>query len=136
MTEITDFDSALVALEPHACGKYVYCAGEGLPEDVTPFALIWEAEGLTALIPYEQAQRHGIKYRHAILARISLGINSSVKLSGLTATVARHLASAMIPCNLIGGMHHDHLFVPATRAKEAMKHLADLSAQARGWVDN
>lgn len=134
MEEITDFDTALVSLNPKTGGKYVYCDATYLPNDIEPFALIVEAEGPCALIPLEQARAHNLKYSHEILTRISLGITTSVKLSGITGTVARHLASSLIPCNVISGMRHDHLFVPSHRADDAMTYLQDLSQQARGWL--
>lgn len=136
MTNIHDFDSALAQLEPTVRGTYVYCDAEGLPDIVTPFATIAEGEGPCALIPLEQARELEISYSHEPLSRISLGVALSVKLQGLTATVAQNLAAAQIPCNVISGMRHDHLFVPKRRAHDAMDTLNRLSEQARGWASS
>ncbi|MBD3689262.1 hypothetical protein H8R18_06920 [Nanchangia anserum] len=136
MENIVDFDSALARLEPAVRGTYVYCDAEGLSADIVPFAVIAEAEGTCALIPLEQAREHDVAYSHEPLSRISLGINLSVKLQGLTGTVAQNLAAAQIPCNVISGMRHDHLFVPKHRAHDAMATLDRLSRQARGWAQS
>ncbi len=129
-----DFDSALAQLDPQVCGTYVYCDAQDLPDDVTPFAWIREDEGPCALIPLEQARAHEIEYSHDVLSRISLGVKMAISLQGLTGTVAQNLAAAQIPCNVISGMRHDHLFVPARRAHDAMATLSRLSEQARGWA--
>lgn len=134
MTDILDFDSALAQLEPTVRGTYVYCAADDLPGEVTPFAIIAESEGICALVPLEQALELKLDYSHEPLSRISLGVNLSVKLQGLTASVAQNLAAAQIPCNIISGMRHDHLFVPRRRAHDAMAALNRLSEQARGWA--
>ncbi|MDO4613158.1 MAG: hypothetical protein Q4B10_03760 [Actinomycetaceae bacterium] len=134
MTEILDFDSALAALEPATCGVYVYCNGADVPPEVTPFAIINESEGPCALIPAEDAKRHNISYSHEPLTRISLGVSSAVYLHGLTGAVAQNLAAAQIPCNVISGMRHDHLFVTKRHSREAMSHLRRLAKQAQGWA--
>ena len=45
---------------------------------------------------------------------------------GLTAVVARTLAAESISANVIAGYHHDHVFVPAERADDALELLAQL----------
>lgn len=48
---------------------------------------------------------------------------------GLTAAVATALADDGIACNVVAGYHHDHLFVPAARAADAMESLVRLAAR-------
>ena len=49
---------------------------------------------------------------------------------GLTAAVSTALAGAAISCNVLAGFHHDHLFVPADRADEALDVLLALTTGA------
>nr|NIP18780.1 ACT domain-containing protein [Xanthomonadales bacterium]NIX13566.1 ACT domain-containing protein [Xanthomonadales bacterium] len=46
---------------------------------------------------------------------------------GLTARIAGALADAGISANLVAGVHHDHVFIPADRAGEALALLESMS---------
>jgi len=50
---------------------------------------------------------------------------------GFIATLAGRLADADIPCNVVAGYHHDHLFVPTRHSQQALKVLASISAPPR-----
>jgi uncharacterized protein len=45
---------------------------------------------------------------------------------GLTVVLPRALADAGISCNVLAGLRHDHLLVPADRADEAIENLCAL----------
>ena len=53
-------------------------------------------------------------------------MTSSLEAVGLTAAVAGALAAEGISANVVAAFHHDHVFVPAGRAAEAMACLARL----------
>ena len=72
-----------------------------------------------------QADRLGLPYGY-VAARITLTIGSDLAAVGLTAEVSRVLAAAGISCNVIAGLHHDHLFVDAARGSEALRLLERL----------
>jgi hypothetical protein len=55
-------------------------------------------------------------------------VHSSLEAVGLTAAVAAVLAAAGISANLVAAFHHDHVFVPADRAGEALDRLRRLSS--------
>jgi len=59
--------------------------------------------------------------------RITLTIHSGLAAVGLMAAVSTALAQAGIGCNPVAGYCHDHLFVPADRAQDAMAVLARLT---------
>lgn len=82
-----------------------------------------EAEGVSAIVPAELAGDA------PVFARIVLTVHSDLEGIGLTAAVSTALAGAGIACNFVAALHHDHLFVPADRADEA---LAILQALASG----
>ena len=135
MSSYSDFDLALSKLRPHMFGKYVFLSErDGLPAGLEPFAQIKEEEGLTLIVPLEQAKAAGLDTGKKIYRRITLDCDVSLEETGLTFTVASQLASQSIPCNVLSGLHHDHLMVPAARAQEAISLLQQLSQQAQGWL--
>ena len=83
-----------------------------------------EDEGITAIVPVRAADELDIDGPD--FARISLMIHSDLEDVGLTAIVATALAEAGIACNMVAAFHHDHAFVPAARADEAMALLESL----------
>lgn len=99
---------------------YLVVDGQPLPADT--FALIREAEGLTAIVPAQGGD----------FARITLMVHSALEGVGLTAAVAGALAGAGIACNVVAGFHHDHLFVPWGRRDEALAVLEQLAAASAG----
>lgn len=82
-----------------------------------------EDEGLTAIVPVELASEAA-----PVFARIVLEVNSDLEGIGLTAAVATALSERGIACNMVAALHHDHAFVPAARAEEALSILQALSA--------
>jgi hypothetical protein len=60
-------------------------------------------------------------------AWITLRVRSALTAVGLTAAVAAALTRDGIPCNIIAGFHHDHLFVPVDQADRALAALAALA---------
>jgi uncharacterized protein len=109
--------------------QYVYALVDQLPAELLPFAVVREDEGTTIVLPRTEADRHGLGYV-AVSRRITLGVHSSLEAIGLTAAVSTALAGRGISCNVIAGVHHDHLFVPDDRAEEALEVLRKLSERA------
>jgi hypothetical protein len=85
------------------------------------FATVAEVEGLTVVAPLP-GTGGGEPW-----ARISLTVHSDLLAVGLTAAFATALGNAGISCNVIAGVHHDHLFVPWDRRFDAMAALEALS---------
>ncbi|MFT3807664.1 ACT domain-containing protein [Arenimonas sp.] len=93
-------------------------------------ASVREPEGLTLVIPESLAQALGLPVAYAC-AWITLTVHSDLEAVGLTAAFSGALGEAGISCNVIAGVHHDHLFVPIAQARQAMDALARLQASAR-----
>ncbi len=92
-------------------------------------ATIREAEGTSVVLAEADATRLGVP--GSFRCRwITLKVNSSLDAAGLTAAFSTCLGAAGIPCNVVAGMHHDHLFVPVERADDAMRALRSLQASA------
>lgn len=106
---------------------FALAPGDGLPPDLDVIAMIREAEGLTLVLPAADADRAGLEYEIE-LEWITLRVHSALDAVGLTAAVGTALAVAGVSANVIAGLHHDHLFVPAGRGPDALAVLRALSA--------
>ena len=87
-----------------------------------------EDEGVSAIVPSAVADELGIAGPD--FRCITLQVHSDLEGVGLTAAVSSALADAGIACNMVAAFHHDHTFVPAARAEEALAVLLDLSEQS------
>jgi hypothetical protein len=109
--------------------EYVFCtvSAETLAEceKFDPIALVREKEGLSLIVDRATAEREGLACS-GTFKRISLGAPTSLEAVGLTAELASALASKGISANVVAGYYHDHFFVPADRALEALQTLASL----------
>lgn len=112
--------------------SYVYCsvakATYGELEKLKPIVSITELEGLTLVIPLEQAKAEGLDY-YRVFRHITLEGHSSLEALGLTSVVTSLLAERGITTNVIAGFYHDHMFVPSDRIDEAMQALKELARQ-------
>ncbi|MFE8071765.1 ACT domain-containing protein [Marinobacteraceae bacterium S3BR75-40.1] len=111
--------------------SYVYCtvarAKYGELEKLKPIVSIRELEGLTLVIPLEQAKAEGLDY-YRVFRRITLKGHSSLEALGLTSVVTSLLADRGITTNVVAGFYHDHMFVPSERVDEAMEALKELAS--------
>ncbi len=114
---VSDLSGMLAGMAPLLdARRWAFVAVDGAaPPDA--FALIREDEGMAAIMPAEDGP----------FARITLMVYSALDGVGLTAAVATALAERGIACNVVAGLHHDHLFVPWARADEALDALQRLS---------
>ena len=112
-------------------GRYVFAVVPGpVAPGLHPVVTVAEDEGVTVVVPQEQADAAGLAYDY-VAAWITLRVQSALAAVGLTAAVARALADAGLSCNVVAGYHHDHLFVPHEGLAEALEVLAALSRGAR-----
>jgi len=113
---------------------YVFCtfAERSFSElaDLNPIGVFAETEGLTAILPVENARDMGLGDAEWH-RRITLTVHSSLAAVGLTAAISTVLASAGISANVVAAYFHDHIFVPAEKAEEAMAALLELSADVQ-----
>ena len=126
---ITDLKALLLGMDP-LLSRRQWCFQpisdpRFLPE--TAFAMIREEEGLSCILPAPAASDDVPRF-----ARITLQVHSDLEAVGLTAAVSTALAEAGIACNVVAGLHHDHVFVPWDTRKEAFGLLEKLSLDAAG----
>ncbi len=130
MTGLTELDQLLAALNPQLVeGEFVFCCAEGTPVDwdaLQPVATFREDEGLTLVLPRAVAEGAGLAF-DGVFRQITLRVHSSLAAVGLTAAVSAQLAARGISANMVAAYYHDHIFVPAGRAAEALQALGELS---------
>jgi hypothetical protein len=129
-TPVSDLAQLLASMEPALnAGTWAWCTrppGASIG-GIDAIATMREAEGVTVVVDEALALARGwpVAFRSAW---ITLTVHSDLAAVGLTAAFARALGDAGISCNVIAGVHHDHLFVPVDRAKDAMAALRALQA--------
>lgn len=131
MSGITDLDQLLRTLNPATCDQeFVFItqphSDSSNAARQLAVATVWEAEGLTLVIPKQVADRNGESYS-AVFRRITLRTHSSLEAVGLTAAISNQLFRFGIAANVIAGFHHDHVFVLTSKTDEAMLALKALN---------
>ena len=131
MDAVSDLATLIAAMDPDVLAdQYVFCT---VPPDreaavvaASPFATVREAEGLSAVLTQAKADAFGLPY-DSVHRCIALRVHSSLTAVGLTAAVATALAEAGLSANVVAGHHHDHVFVLAKTAEQAVGVLRGLA---------
>ncbi len=135
MAGVTDLEQLLATLEPQVRdGEYVYVAAPDSSSDSSAVlgaeAVIHEAEGSAMVLRREVADEAGLTY-DVVLSWITLTVHSSLEAVGLTAAFSTALGDAGISCNVLAGLHHDHVLVPVGHRDDAVAVLRELSGRHR-----
>ncbi|MGY8681381.1 ACT domain-containing protein [Bradyrhizobium sp. UFLA05-153] len=130
MTGERDLNSLLGDMKPEMQeGTFVFCTmapNESIPAGINPLLTFREQEGTTLVIRREEAEAAGLP--HAFASRlITLTVHSSLEAVGFLAAITTRLGKAGISVNAVSAFFHDHLFVPADRADEALLVLQEMS---------
>jgi hypothetical protein len=130
----TDLKTLLASMTPELLdGTYVFASlasGVPQPEDLYPVMVFREREGMTLIVTEEQAGAAGLTASFRC-RMITLNIHSSLEAVGFLAAITTRLAAAGMGVNPVSAFYHDHLFVPADRAEEAMRMLMELAKESR-----
>jgi len=111
-------------------GDYVYItvsSTDAIPKEQIVFELN-ETEGKTVILPRITADNLDLPYTY-VARWITLQVYSSLEAVGLTAAVSTALSTHEIPCNIVAGYHHDHLFIDKNLAAQAMELLWELAKE-------
>jgi uncharacterized protein len=132
MAAVRDLDQMLAQMRPQRHpGSYVFTSvATESPDGARPIMTFTEDEGLTLILRQDDADAAGLPY-DLVTGWITLTVHSALDGVGLTAAVSRTLADAGISCNVVAAARHDHLFVPAAAADEAVRLLEDLARRHR-----
>lgn len=125
---VTDGAAMVAGMDPVLMpGTWCFCTmADGAAVQGT-LATFREEEGLSVLLPVDRVAELGLEVDFP-MRQITLKVYSSLEGVGLTAAVAGALAARGIACNMIAARLHDHVFVPAARAEEALEVLRRLQA--------
>ncbi|WP_186085317.1 ACT domain-containing protein [Burkholderia gladioli] len=129
---VSDLAQMLASMQPELNeGAYVFSSVQADTDvaRLAPIATFREREGLTVIVDESTALREGLPVLFRA-AWITLTVHSDLQAVGLTAAVAEVLTKASISCNVVAAAFHDHIFVPADRAADALAELAGLQARA------
>lgn len=131
MTGESDLRKLLSGMRPQLNpGRFVFTTVRGeVPTGVNPVVTVAEHEGLTLVVPQEEADAAGLTYDY-VAGWITLRVHSALDAVGLTAAFARELAELGLSCNVVAGFHHDHLFVPHEQTARAITALEDLARRS------
>ncbi|QPK81084.1 hypothetical protein G7Y41_08595 [Schaalia sp. ZJ405] len=133
MAQSPDLDYALSTLKATPGDEYVFAHLDHVPSGIDPFAVIHDDDGYTIVVEKSQAQSIGLDVSKTY-AQVILGLDANLDSIGITATIAQLMTARSIVANIITCVHHDHLFVQADRANEAVATLTDLAKNAQGWL--
>lgn len=129
----TDLGVLLASMEPELWPETYAFATVPEATPVPPDAVMSfrEREGTTFILAEARAREAGLAMAFPC-RMITLNIHSSLEAVGFLAAITARLASAGMGVNPVSAYYHDHLFVPAGRAEEAMTLLRQLAAEAAG----
>ena len=93
---------------------------------LAPISTFQEKEGLTVVLTKAKADKFNITYS-GVFKCITLNVHSSLEAVGLTAAVSTKLAQSNISANVIAAYYHDHVFIAAKDAEQALIALNELT---------
>lgn len=94
-----------------------------------PLMLFTEAEGTTMILKRNDAELQKLDFEFPC-RMITLNIHSALDAVGFLAKITSRLAALDMGVNPVSGFYHDHLFVPAARADDAMAELEKMMLEA------
>jgi hypothetical protein len=112
-------------------GEFVFCTitPEQFPHlACEPLCQFREPEGITIILSRRQAEECHLDYAY-VASMITLTVHSGLEAVGFLAAITTKLAEHNISVNAVSAYYHDHLFVPADRAQDAMQVLLELSGE-------
>jgi hypothetical protein len=135
MTGETDLKKLLASMTPELLpGVHVFVTlrpGTPIPESIEPVMVFREREGTTLIVLEDEAKAASLE--GVFPSRMTtLNIHSSLEAVGFLAAITARLATAGMGVNPVSAFYHDHLFVPAGRAEEAMALLRQLAKDSAG----
>ncbi|MFK0692192.1 ACT domain-containing protein [Mesorhizobium sp. IMUNJ 23033] len=129
----TDLKKLLATMTPELlAGIHVFVTlppGMPVPSTLEPVMLFREREGTTLIVLEGEARAAGLDAVFPC-CMITLNIHSPLEAVGFLAAITARLARTGMGVNPVSAFYHDHLFVPADRAEEAMELLRDLATES------
>ncbi len=129
MAPVSHLPTLLASMAPRiAPDTYVFATVPKLPSRLKPIMTFREGERMTLILTLAEAEAANLPHTYSS-RMITLNTHSSLEAVGFLAAVSTRLAASGISINPVSAFYHDHLFVPAERAVEAMKILDTLAQE-------
>jgi uncharacterized protein len=132
MTGETDLVTLLRSMRPVLHPEvYVFATlkpGEEPAPSLAPIMTFRENEGMTLILLESEARTIGLAGTFPS-RMITLQVHSSLSAVGFLAAIGTRLAEAGLAVNPVSAYFHDHLFVPAEGAEEALAILQSLAVE-------
>ena len=133
MSGETDLNKLIASMHPELRdGTYVFVTMplDGAdPDGLGAVMSFREDEGVTMIVPEQAASATGLKGIFPC-RMVTLTVHSALDAVGFLAAITTRLAVAGISVNAVSAFFHDHLFVPAGQADEAVEILCRMAAAA------
>lgn len=130
MTGEKNLNTLIQSMQPNLIEEeYVFCSipvEEFAPLNINPVCQFREYEGTTLIVSKQQAELANLDYEY-VCKMITLVVHSSLEAVGFLAAITSKLAENNISVNAVSAYYHDHLFVPANEAEQAMHLLTSMS---------
>lgn len=129
MSGEVDLEKLLAFLQPKLLDEeFVFCSSRKLSLGeilaLEPISTYREDEGMSLILTKTAAMGAGFD-TDPVFKCITLTVHSSLDSVGLTAAVANRLSSHSISANVVAAFYHDHVFVPLSKASQALELLSD-----------
>lgn len=136
MQGIKDLNQLIANLEPVLDEReFVFCTFPVMEWNQVgvwePIGLFQEKEGITLIVTREKAVENNIDAQ-SVYRLISLNVHSSLEAVGLTAIISAKLTEKNISANVVAAYYHDHIFVPANKAEQAIEAILELQEKSQG----
>jgi len=129
-TAITNIEELLKGMSPKLYSqRYAFASvSAGIAENlaVKPIMTFVEEEAVTLVLLEDDAVSAEIAHEF-ICQKITLQVHSALEAVGFMAAISQKLLEAGVPCNVVAGYYHDHLFIPVDKVETAMNALTELA---------
>lgn len=126
MTAISHLPTLLASMTPTIAPEtYVFVSVSQVPSLLRPLMTFREGERITLILTQAEAEAANLPYLFES-RMITLNVHSALEAVGFLAEITTRLAAAGIAVNPVSAFYHDHLFVPAARARDTMTILLGL----------
>jgi hypothetical protein len=131
MSGEVELDKLLRFMQPKLVeGNFVFCSASELSIEsvmaLSPISVYREEEGVSLILTEAVARSAGFDVE-ALFRCITLSVHSSLNAVGLTAAVATKLSNHGISANVVAAYYHDHVYVPASKAEQALALLGEFA---------
>lgn len=132
MSGEVDLEKLLAFLQPKLLeDEFVFCSSKTMSLadalELKPVATYREEEGFSLILTKRVAMQAGFDFS-SVFKCITLTVHSSLDSVGLTAAVANRLSNHSISANVVAAYYHDHVFVPSSKAAQALQLLSDFQS--------